>query len=262
VTASVKHLAVVTGGNRGLGLEVCRQLAERGARVVLTARRLSQAADAARSLQPTGDVTAAELDVTSSASISAFEAWARHKLGGIDALVNNAGVSLRGFDLEVVRATLAVNFYGALHVTRALEPLLTPAGSVVMVSSGMGELSAFSEELRERFGAPTLDVPGVVQLVREFESEVGADTHAARGWPSSAYRVSKAALNALTRALSRERPDLHINAVCPGWVKTAMGGPAASRSIEEGARGLVWAATLDAQGPRAGFFRDAKPIAW
>jgi NAD(P)-dependent dehydrogenase (short-subunit alcohol dehydrogenase family) len=254
--------AVVTGGNRGIGREVCRQLAEHGYQVILAARRREQAVEAARRLDTLGHVVAAELDVADAGRIAAFEAWARGQLGSIDALVNNAGVSLPGFDLEVVRSTLAVNFFGPLHLTRALWPLLTEGATVVMVSSGMGELSAFSPELRARFLAPSLDVAGVIALVSEFEHDVQAGRHAARGWPSSAYRVSKAALNALTRALSRERSDLHINAVCPGWVKTDMGGPGANRSVGDGARGVVWAATLGADGPRAGFFRDGKLIPW
>jgi NAD(P)-dependent dehydrogenase (short-subunit alcohol dehydrogenase family) len=262
MSASTLPQAVVTGGNRGIGLEVCRQLAGRGYRVALASRSLPQAIEASRSLRDAGEVLPAELDVTRANGIAGFADWARKELGSIDVLVNNAGVSLRGFDLEVVRSTLAVNFLGPLHVTRALAPLLVNGGRVVMVSSGMGELSAFSPELRARFSAPSLDVPGLLALVSEFESDVAAGRHTARGWPNSAYRVSKAALNALTRALSRERSDLHVNAVCPGWVKTDMGGPSASRSVRDGARGVVWAATLGADGPRAGFFRDGKPIAW
>ena len=99
-------------------------------------------------------------------------------------------------------------------------------------------------------------------LVGELEAGVKAGRHEREGWPSSAYRVSKAALNALTRILARQSTRVHVNAVCPGWVKTDMGGTGASRTVEHGARGIVWAATLDAAGPHGGFFRDARPIPW
>jgi NAD(P)-dependent dehydrogenase (short-subunit alcohol dehydrogenase family) len=253
---SQKLRAVVTGASRGLGLEVCRQLSGLGHRVVLTARELERAEAAASALG--GNVEAAELDVSSEESISSFA----KRLGPIDALVNNAGVSLRGFDVEVVRGTLATNFFGALHVTQALLPLLSDGGNVVMVSSGMGELSAYSPGLRASFSDEALEVDGLVALVDEFASDVAAERHTARGWPSSAYRVSKAALNALTRILAKRSPRLHINAVCPGWVRTDMGGSGAPRSVEEGASGVVWAATLGAGEPTGGFFRDRKRIPW
>lgn len=256
MVASPQLRTVVTGASRGLGLEVCKQLAHAGHRVVLTARELPRAERAARSLG--ADAEAAELDVTSRESVASFA----KRLGPIDALVNNAGVSLRGFDASVVQGTLAVNFFGALHVTQALLPLIADRGNIVMVSSGMGELSAYSAGLRAHFSDEALSVEGLVGLVDEFESDVNAGRHTARGWPSSAYRVSKAALNALTRVMARQHPRLHVNAVCPGWVRTDMGGSSAPRSVEAGAAGIVWAATLGAGEPTGGFFSDRKRIPW
>jgi carbonyl reductase 1 len=257
-----QKLAVVTGGNRGLGLEACRQLAQKGYRVVLTARDLGQAKQAAASLASAGALQAAQLDVTSDASVQAFAQHARAELGPIHALVNNAGISMKGFDADVVKGTLAVNFFGALRLTQALSPLVVDGGSIVMVSSGMGELNAYSPAVKARFLDAALSVEGLVALVGEFEAGVLAGQHEAQGWPSSAYRVSKAALNALTRILALQSSRLHINAVCPGWVKTDMGGPSASRGVEQGARGIVWAATLGEDGARGGFFRDNKGIPW
>ena len=257
-----QRLAVVTGGNRGLGLEVCRQLAQEGYRVVLTARDAEQARQAAASLAKAGNVRAEQLDVTSEASVAAFAERARADLGPIFALVNNAGISMRGFNVDVVHGTLAVNFFGALRVTQALLPLVQDGGNVVMVSSGMGELGPYSPKLRARFLDEALDIAGLRALVEEFASDVAAGTHEAHGWPSSAYRVSKAALNALTRILAKASPRVRVNSVCPGWVKTDMGGPGAARSVETGARGIVWAATLGAGGPHGGFFRDGKPLDW
>ncbi|HXK19789.1 MAG TPA: SDR family NAD(P)-dependent oxidoreductase [Polyangiaceae bacterium] len=257
-----QRLAVVTGGNRGIGLEVCRQLAQQGYRVLLTARDAEQARQAAAGLGSAGSVRAEQLDVTSEASIQAFAERLRAERAAIFALVNNAGISMKGFNADVVRGTLAVNFFGALHVTQALAPLVVDGGNIVMVSSGMGELSAYSPALKARFLDETLSVGGLIALADEFAAEVAAGQHEAHGWPSSAYRVSKASLNALTRILARETTRLRINSVCPGWVKTDMGGAGASRTVETGACGIVWAATLGKGGPHGGFFRDGKPIAW
>lgn len=235
---------------------MCGQLARAGHQVVLTARELARAEAAARSIGP--GVEAAELDVTSGESIAGFA----KRLGPIDALVNNAGVSLRGFDASVVRNTLAVNFFGPLHVTQALLPLVSDGGNVVLVSSGMGELSVYSSALRAHFLDESLEVEGLVALVEEFERDVSTGRHTARGWPTSAYRVSKAALNALARILAKKNPRLHVNAVCPGWVRTDMGGQSAPRAVDAGAAGIVWATTLGAGEPTGGFFRDRKRIPW
>ncbi len=260
--SSAPQVTIVTGGNRGLGFEVSRQLAQRGQRVVLTARDHEQAKRAAASLKSAGDVRGEQLDVTNQASIDAFASLARAELGPVHALVNNAGISMKGFDAGVVTGTLAVNFFGALQVTQALEPLVGDGGNIVMVSSGMADLSAYSKAIKARFLDEALTVDGLVALVEEFASDVKAGQHEAHGWPSSAYRVSKAALNALTRILARQSARVHVNSVCPGWVKTDMGGPGASRTVEHGATGIVWAATLDAGGPHGGFFRDGKSIDW
>jgi NAD(P)-dependent dehydrogenase (short-subunit alcohol dehydrogenase family) len=259
VSAESPETVVVTGGNRGLGREACRQLAERGYRVVLTARRLEDAQAVAKELG--FGVIPAALDVTNDASVRAFAERVRGELGPLSALVNNAGISMHGFNVDVVDGTLATNYFGALAVTRAVAPHLVDGGRLVMVSSGMGELSAYSSELRARFLAAK-SLEDIEKLTSEFRAGVAANQHSARGWPSSAYRVSKAALNGAVRVLANQHPQLKVNAVCPGWVQTDMGGERAPRSVDRGASGIVWAATLAADGPSGGFFRDAKPISW
>jgi NAD(P)-dependent dehydrogenase (short-subunit alcohol dehydrogenase family) len=182
----------------------------------------------------------------------------------LDVLVNNAGIAMEGFDLDVVRSTLAVNFTGAMRVTDGLVPLVRDGGNVVMVSSGVGELSGIAQAVRSRFAAPGLTRDELVLLMDEFARAVERGDHRAAGWPSSAYRVSKVGLNALTRILARELAgrSIRVNAVCPGWVRTDMGGASATRGVAKGAASIVWAALLDADGPTGGFFRDGSPIPW
>jgi NAD(P)-dependent dehydrogenase (short-subunit alcohol dehydrogenase family) len=258
-------LAVVTGGSRGIGFEVCRQLARRGHRVLLTARQLPAAQEAARRLvsEELG-VQGRALDVSSPDSIARFADDLLGQGEAVNVLVNNAGVSLHGFDAEVAARTLAVNYFGAAQLTDGVLPLVARGGRVVMVSSGMGELSAYGPDLRARFLAPDLDRAALDALVEEFIEDVRRGEHARKGWPSNAYRVSKAALNALVRLMAPAlaQRGIAINAICPGWVRTAMGGPGAPRTPEQGAAGIVWAATLPPGGPSGGFFRDSRPISW
>lgn len=251
--------ALVTGASRGLGRETCRQLLRAGFDVLVAARSGADAERVAHELGPSA--TPVELDVTNETSVQRL---ARELAGSepLAALVNNAGIALDGFDARVARETLSVNFHGAVRVTDALTPLLAPNASVVMVSSGMGELSAVSAELRSALLDPALERETLNQLVARLTDGLqrGGDLG---GWPRSAYRVSKAALNAFTRILAREwqGSERRVNAVCPGWVRTDMGGQGASRSVEHGARGIVWAA-LGADGQSGGFFRDGRAIEW
>ena len=251
--------ALVTGGNRGLGLETCRELASRGYSVLLAARNEQEGRKAASSLR--GDVRAVALDVESDASVQRLAQDLRGT--SLNALVNNAGVSLSGFDANVARRTIEINYRGARRVTEAFLPLLAQGADVVMVSSGMGTLDHLSPELAARFRSPTLDRAGLEELVEAFLTAV-REGRSLGGFARNAYSVSKVALNAYTRLLAPEVAprSIHVNAVCPGWVRTRMGGSAASRSVEQGARGIVWAATLETSGPSGGFFRDGHAIAW
>jgi len=260
-----QQFMVVTGANRGLGLETCRQLAGRGIRVMLTSRNAAQGRAAADRLRGQGlAVRHQPLDVIDPASVAALADTLRREGGRIDALVNNAGIALEGFDADVARRTLAVNCFGAMAVTDQLRPLLAPNGRIVMVSSAMGQTDGLPPALRDRLLDPALTRDDLVELLNRFVRDVEAGLHLERGWPANAYRISKVGLNAFTRILARELAGsaVRVNAVSPGWVRTAMGGPGATRTVEEGARGIAWAALMGPDGPTGGFFRDGQPIPW
>jgi len=252
--------ALITGANRGLGFETARELSGRQYDVIVTARDAASGERAARELGPSARFV--ELDVASEASVERAVRSLPPELT-LDVLVNNAGVSLDGFDGRVAAATIETNYRGAVRVTDALLPRLAPKANIVMVSSGMGELHRASLELRRRLLDPGLTRAVLDELVDDFVARVRDGARELGGWPRNAYSVSKIAMNAFTRLLAPTlRDGRRVNAVCPGWVRTRMGGPAASRSVERGASGIVWAATLGADGPNGGFFRDAHAIEW
>ena len=232
-----QRVAVVTGANRGIGFEICRQLAQRQIHVVLTSRNTAQGRAACITLQDAGlPVTYYKLDVTSARGIKALAAFAAKQFGRVDVLVNNAGIMIdpRGSrfldsSLQTYRDTLETNVFGPLLLTQALLPLMKQRnyGRIVNLSSGLGQLS-----------------------------DMGTET--------PAYRISKTALNALTRLVAAETrgANILVNSMNPGWVKTSMGGPNAPRTVAQGADTAVWLATLPDSGPTGGFFRDRKRIAW
>jgi len=254
----MKRVALVTGSNRGLGLETARMLAERDWNVILACRDVDQARALAATIP---GASAQALDLADARTIGALRDALERDGVVLDALVNNAAISMRGFDANVATKTLAVNLSGTLMATTALEPRVKEGGAIVMVSSGMGELSVLRPPARARVEkAASLDE--IEALGREFIRGVAQANHESAGWPSSAYSVSKALLNAATRVLARELGARHIrvNAVCPGWVRTDLGGPNAPRDVRTGGTSIV--ATVLEPKATGGFFRDGAPIRW
>ncbi|WP_437692357.1 SDR family oxidoreductase [Sorangium sp. So ce176] len=261
------RVAVVSGGNRGIGLEVCRQLARRAIHVVLGSRDEDRGRAAAAALAEQGlSVEPRRLDVSDEASVEELARALAAEHGGVDIVVNNAGIAMKGFDAEVARATIDVNFFGPLRLTDALLPRMRREGRIVMVTSGLGDRRSVSASLQAQLGKADLTRDELIGLMRKFVGDVSAGRHAAEGWPSSAYAVSKIGLNALTGVLARELAGdgrgILCNAACPGWVRTDMGGAHAPRSVEEGAETPVWLALLPSGGPQGGVFRDKAPAAW
>ena len=235
--AEAARIALVTGGNRGIGLEICKGLCAQGLHVVLTARDATVGKAAVKALQDERcTVEYQRLDVTSCRSIRACVAAIAERHGRLDVLVNNAGIMIdprgtRFLDskLDTYRDTLETNLFGPLQLAQAVIPLMKANryGRIVNLSSGLGQLA-----------------------------DMGAGT--------PAYRLSKTALNALTRVLAAEfhENNVLVNSMCPGWVRSRMGGEGAPRSPEEGADTAVWLATLPDDGPTGGFFRDRQSIPW
>ena len=227
----MKEVAVVTGANRGIGLEVARQLAGLGYEVVLTARNPDHAAAAAARID---GAVPHRLDVTNPTDAVALAGFLADRYGRLDVLVNNAAITYDTWqrastaDLDVVREAAETNLYGPWRLVITLLDLLRTSrhARIVNVSSEAASLASLDA------GAP-------------------------------AYVTTKVALNALTKMLAAElRHDkILVNAVCPGWVATDMGGPG-GRPIPDGAASIVWAATLPPNGPTGAFYRDGNPIPW
>ena len=229
----MQKIALVTGAYRGLGLETGKQLLSKGHLVIFTGRNLAKVNAAITDLG--ANARAQELDVNSTESVAAVKGWVEQEFGRLDILVNNAGINYdtwhnaENANLEEVQQTIDTNLMGAWRMAQAFIPMMRKQrhGRIVNVSSGAGALNGM-------------------------------------GGGTPGYSASKAAMNVLTIKLAADLAgtDILINSVCPGWVRTEMGGPSAPRSVEEGASGITWLAELPKGGPSGKFFRDHKEIDW
>ncbi|MEM7734383.1 MAG: SDR family NAD(P)-dependent oxidoreductase [Deinococcota bacterium] len=230
-------IALVTGGNRGIGLEVVKQLTELGMITILGSRDAVRGEAAAIQLSEQLDgqtIPVIQLDIDDLASVAEAARWVADTYGKLDVLINNAGVNYDthqhalSVDLDNVLSTFKTNTLGAWRVTQAFVSLLKQSGHgrIVNVSSGAGELASMTG------GTP-------------------------------AYSLSKLALNGLTLMLASalQQDGILVNAVCPGWIATDMGGPGGG-PIEPGGKSVVWAATLEDNGSTGGFFRHGERIPW
>ncbi|RVX20369.1 Salutaridine reductase [Vitis vinifera] len=284
--------AVVTGANKGIGLEICRQLASNGVMVVLTARDEKRGLEAVAKLHESSlcNVVFHRLDVMDAKSITTLAKFIVTHYGKLDILVNNAGVNgaivdseaLKTLNLgdsknnaniaelvnkvltqtyELAEECVKTNYHGTRAVTEALLPclLLSNSGRIVNVSAGLGKLEFVSNE-RVRMELNDVDVLSVERLdgiVNEFLNDVKEDMLHDRGWPTqtSAYTISKAAVNAHTRIVAKSNPSLLINCVCPGSVKTDMTCNTGVVTVDVGAKGPVMLALLPEGGPSGLFFQ-------
>jgi len=231
-----KQVALVTGGNRGIGYELVKQLALKGFKVILASRDPDLGHEAAQKLKELDlDVSCVVIDVTNQESILQAATRVNELYGRLDVLINNAGVYLEenkklvAMDPSILEKTMATNFFGVYHVIRSFIPLMEKQGygRIINVSSEYGAMSDMS-------------YPGV-----------------------GAYKLSKFALNGLTRLVAAEiNGDIKINAVDPGWVSSDMGGPSAPRTPKQAAESILWLATVGSEGPNGGFFRDGQQIEW
>lgn len=238
-----KPIALVTGGNRGIGFDVCRQLAKKGITVILTSRDSAKGIQKAAELESEGlDVIFAQLDVNDPDSIAEIQKFVEKKWGRLDILVNNAAILLDDpaveskhpsglfeTDKEILMQTFETNVVGCFMLSEAFLPMMIQQnyGRIVNITSGLSQL----EQMQSDFPA---------------------------------YRISKTALNAVTRIFADKGRKHHVlvNSIDPGWVKTDMGGPNAPLTVEQAADTIVWASTLPNDGPTGGFFREKMAINW
>lgn len=278
---TAKRIVVVTGANKGIGLEVAKKVGAAGCRTILACRNPELGQAAANDLIAMGyDAEFRQLDVSNSSSISSFASSIASDYGHLDVLVNNGAMAFKSSDPtpfeQQAEPTITVNYFGTLEVTNALLPLLRKgiAPSVVNVASFAGKLRILkSPALVSQFTAPTLTVDQLNELMRRYVSEVKAGVAEANGWPKWNYGVSKLGLIALTKVLAKqpENSALRINACCPGSVMTEFSSQKGNKTPEEGARTPAMLALLpptgagaaDAEGHVTGkFYADEKEVEW
>ncbi|KAL5564761.1 hypothetical protein UlMin_027925 [Ulmus minor] len=278
---SAETIAVVTGGNRGIGFEISRQLVVHGLTVILTSRDPNVGLEAAKVLQEGGfNVAFHQLDVLDPLSINNFVDWLRQNYGGLDILVNNAGVNFNVGNensVEHAQMVVATNYFGTKNMVQALIPLMKPStvgARIVNVSSRLGRLNGRRNRIgdldlrRELSDVDSLSEELIDRTISSFLQQVEEGTWESGGWPQTFtdYSISKLAVNAYTRLMVKtlsDRPEgqkIYINCFCPGWVKTAMTGYAGNIPAEEAADTGVWLALLPDLSVTGKFFAERREI--
>lgn len=285
------RVAVVTGANKGIGFAIVRQLALQYPSstfnsgpflIYLTARDQARGEEAVKTLQNDTQLKKANalasdgglasiryhgLDISRPKSITEFaSSIQKEHPEGIDMVVNNAGIAMDGFDMNVVQGTLHTNYYGTLSVTRSFLPLLREGGRLVNVSSMAGHLKGkYSEPIRSAF-ASSKTVDDVTTLMEAFTSAVREGRQEEKGWPSAAYAVSKSGITGMTRAIALEHKQrggtVLVNSCCPGFVDTDMSKHRGSKTIDEGAQTPVLLALGDIGGTYGEFWQNERVIEW
>lgn len=272
------RVALVTGANKGIGFAITRELCRKfSGDVVLTARDEARGRAAVQQLQAEGlSPRFHPLDIDDLQSIRALRDFLRREYGGLDVLVNNAGIAFKMSDPTPfhiqAEVTMKTNFFGTRDVCTELLPLIKPQGRVVNVSSmvSVKALKNCSPELQQKFRSETITEQELVELMNKFVGDTKKGVHSQEGWPNSAYGVTKIGVTVLSRIHARKLNEqrggdkILLNACCPGWVRTDMAGPKATKSLEEGAETPVYLALLppDAEGPHGQFVSEKKVEQW
>ncbi|KAM7133366.1 carbonyl reductase [NADPH] 1 [Molossus nigricans] len=275
---SCTRVALVTGANKGIGFAITRDLCRQfSGDVILTARDEARGRQAVQQLQAEGlSPRFHQLDIESLQSIRALRDFLRKEYGGLDVLVNNAGMAFKvndptPFHIQA-EVTMKTNFFGTRDVCTELLPLMKPHGRVVNVSSmvSLRALKNCSPELQQKFRSDTISEEELVGLMNKFVEDTRTGAHQKEGWPNTAYGVTKIGVTVLSRIHARNLSEhrkgdkILLNACCPGWVRTDMAGPKATKSPEEGAETPVFLALLppDAEGPHGQFVMEKKVEQW